>query len=75
MAWNQHWLSSGGRDSMIIQHDVRSANHVVARYKAHEQEVCGLKWNGRLLIYNLLFDHRFLKYVKALVFVTNLLMI
>jgi len=45
MAWNQHWLSSGGRDSMIIQHDVRSANHVVARYKAHEQEVCGLKWN------------------------------
>ena len=47
MAWNQHWLSSGGRDSMIIQHDVRSANHVVARYKAHEQEVCGLKWNGR----------------------------
>ncbi len=47
MAWNQHWLSSGGRDSMIIQHDVRSANNVVARYKAHEQEVCGLKWNGR----------------------------
>lgn len=45
MAWNQNWLSSGGRDSMIIQHDVRSANHVVARYKAHEQEVCGLKWN------------------------------
>jgi len=45
MAWNQHWLSSGGRDSMILQHDVRSGNHVVARYKAHEQEVCGLKWN------------------------------
>jgi len=45
MAWNQHWLSSGGRDSLIIQHDVRSANHAVARYKAHEQEVCGLKWN------------------------------
>ena len=48
MAWNQHWLSSGGRDSLIIQHDVRSANHVVSRYKAHEQEVCGLKWNGML---------------------------
>ena len=51
MAWNQHWLSSGGRDSLIIQHDVRSANHVVAKYKAHEQEVCGLKWNGRSLFY------------------------
>lgn len=45
IAWNQHWLSSGGRDSMIIQNDVRSANPVVARYRAHEQEVCGLKWN------------------------------
>jgi cell division cycle protein 20 (cofactor of APC complex) len=45
IAWNQHWLSSGGRDSLIIQHDVRSANHIVARYRAHEQEVCGLKWN------------------------------
>lgn len=45
IAWNQHWLTSGGRDSLIVQHDVRSANHVVARYKSHEQEVCGLKWN------------------------------
>lgn len=45
MAWNQNWLSSGGRDSLIIQHDVRSRNHIVSRYKAHEQEVCGLKWN------------------------------
>jgi cell division cycle 20, cofactor of APC complex len=45
MAWNQHWLTSGGRDSLILQHDVRAANHLVSRYKAHEQEVCGLKWN------------------------------
>ena len=63
MAWNQHWLSSGGRDSMIVQHDVRSANHVVARYKAHEQEVCGLKWNGKLL---LLCFHGCLKFARAL---------
>jgi cell division cycle 20, cofactor of APC complex len=45
IAWNQHWLSSGARDSYINQYDVRSANPLVARYKAHEQEVCGLKWN------------------------------
>lgn len=45
MAWNQHWLTSGGRDSLILQHDVRSANHLVSTFKAHEQEVCGLKWN------------------------------
>lgn len=50
MAWNQHWLSSGARDSIILQHDVRAGNHIVSRYRAHEQEVCGLKWNGTLIL-------------------------
>ena len=45
IAWNQHWLTSGGRDSLILQHDVRSAMHLVSTYRGHEQEVCGLKWN------------------------------
>ena len=45
LSWNQHWLSSGGRDSLIVQHDVRSRNHVVSTYTGHTQEVCGLKWN------------------------------
>jgi cell division cycle protein 20 (cofactor of APC complex) len=45
LAWNQHWLSSGGRDSLILHHDVRAAAHLVSTYKAHQQEVCGLKWN------------------------------
>jgi cell division cycle protein 20 (cofactor of APC complex) len=45
LAWNQHWLTSGGRDSLILQHDVRAAANLVSTYKAHEQEVCGLKWN------------------------------
>jgi cell division cycle 20, cofactor of APC complex len=45
IAWNQHWLTSGGRDSLILQHDVRSANHLVSTYRGHDQEVCGLKWN------------------------------
>jgi len=45
LSWNQHWLSSGGRDSLIVQHDVRSRNHVVSTYVGHQQEVCGLKWN------------------------------
>jgi cell division cycle protein 20 (cofactor of APC complex) len=30
---------------LILQHDVRAADHIVATYKGHEQEVCGLKWN------------------------------
>ena len=45
LAWTQHILSSGGRDSVIIQHDVRSASHIVSTYAGHTQEVCGLEWN------------------------------
>jgi cell division cycle protein 20 (cofactor of APC complex) len=47
MTWNAStkWLTSGGRDSQILQHDVRCPNAVVTKYKGHRQEVCGLKWN------------------------------
>ncbi len=45
LAWTQHILSSGGRDSVIIQHDVRSASYIVSTYAGHTQEVCGLEWN------------------------------
>ena len=45
LAWNSHILSSGSRDSSIIHHDVRIAQHITARLEgAHTQEVCGLKW-------------------------------
>ena len=47
MTWNssKNWLTSGGRDSQILQHDVRVGNHIVGQYKGHRQEVCGLSWN------------------------------
>lgn len=45
LAWNQHVLSSGGRDSAIVQHDVRVAAHHTATLRRHEQEVCGLAWS------------------------------
>lgn len=45
MTWNQHWLTSGSRDAMIYNHDVRAPLDIVTKYKQHEQEVCGLKWN------------------------------
>lgn len=47
MTWNPNkkWLTSGGRDSLILQHDVRCSQHIVSKYKGHRQEVCGLKWN------------------------------
>ena len=38
-------LSSGSRDSMIHNHDVRSAQDVESTLRGHRQEVCGLKWS------------------------------
>jgi cell division cycle protein 20 (cofactor of APC complex) len=45
MDWNGHILSTGGRDSQIIHHDVRVRDHLVGSWVGHEQEVCGLKWS------------------------------
>ena len=45
LAWNEHVLSTGGRDSAILHHDVRIREHVVSHLRGHEQEVCGLKWS------------------------------
>lgn len=45
LAWNNHILSSGSRDSTIINHDVRIAQHATAVLRGHEQEICGLKWS------------------------------
>ena len=45
MSWNNHTLSTGGRDSAILNHDVRVREHITATLRGHEQEVCGLKWS------------------------------
>lgn len=45
LSWNDHILSSGGRDSVVVNHDVRVADHKVGVLKGHEQEVCGLAWS------------------------------
>ena len=45
LAWNNHLLTSGGRDNVIMNHDVRIRDHVQSRLRAHEQEICGLKWS------------------------------
>ena len=46
MAWNRHILSSGSRDTSIVNHDVRVARHAVSTLCAHTQEVCGLTWSN-----------------------------
>jgi cell division cycle protein 20 (cofactor of APC complex) len=45
LAWNNSIVSSGSRDTSIIHHDVRVAEHKVATLQGHTQEVCGLKWS------------------------------
>ncbi len=45
LSWNRAILSSGSRDTTIINHDVRIAQHQVAVLEGHTQEVCGLKWS------------------------------
>jgi len=45
LAWNRHILSTGGRDSIVVNHDVRIARHNVATLSGHSQEVCGLAWS------------------------------
>ncbi|XP_011164075.1 fizzy-related protein homolog [Solenopsis invicta] len=46
LAWNGEVLSSGSRDRLILQRDVRTPCVVgERRLGAHRQEVCGLKWS------------------------------
>jgi len=45
LAWNNHVLTSGSRDTTIINHDVRIQNHIIGKMSNHSQEVCGLAWS------------------------------
>lgn len=45
LSWNEHVLTSAGRDSLIINHDVRIAQHQIGVLEGHLQEVCGLSWS------------------------------
>ena len=45
LAWNGPVLTSGSKDTTIINHDVRVQNHIVNTYRHHSQEVCGLSWS------------------------------
>ncbi|AEE86199.1 Transducin family protein / WD-40 repeat family protein [Arabidopsis thaliana] len=46
LAWNNHILTTGGMDGLIINNDVRIRSPIVETYRGHTQEVCGLKWSG-----------------------------
>lgn len=45
LSWNGCLLSSGSRDSTIINHDVRMPFHIINKFTSHQGEICGLKWS------------------------------
>jgi cell division cycle 20, cofactor of APC complex len=45
LSWNRHILTSGSRDTTVVNHDVRIAQHNVAQLTTHTQEVCGVSWS------------------------------
>jgi cell division cycle protein 20 (cofactor of APC complex) len=46
MSWNTNsFISSGSRDSTILNHDIRLASNIVSTFHGHQQEVCGLAWS------------------------------
>jgi cell division cycle protein 20 (cofactor of APC complex) len=44
-------LASGGRDGVMIQHDLRLRHHIVSKVQAHSHEACQVSWSpdGKML--------------------------
>ena len=45
LKWNDHILASGSRQGDLFLHDVRIAQHLIAKLEGHSQEVCGMAWS------------------------------
>lgn len=46
LSWNDSSiLSSGSRDSTILNHDIRIPSSTISTFQNHSHEVCGLKWS------------------------------
>ncbi|URD81757.1 WD domain, G-beta repeat [Musa troglodytarum] len=45
LAWSSSLLSSGSRDKIILQRDIRAQEDFVSKLTGHKSEVCGLKWS------------------------------
>ena len=46
IAWNGPYLSTGGRDTQIMNHDVRLPQHHISTFAYHQNEICNLKWSN-----------------------------
>lgn len=52
MHWcDTHQLASGGRDGVMMQHDLRARQHIVSKVQAHSHEACQVSWSpdGKML--------------------------
>ncbi|OUZ99834.1 WD40 repeat [Macleaya cordata] len=45
LAWKSKVLASGSQDKSIINHDMRTKNNKVSSIRAHNEDVCVLKWS------------------------------
>ena len=45
IAWNGSTISTGSKDKMVLNRDLRMRNSTTHRYAGHKQEVCGLRWS------------------------------
>ena len=45
LSWNNYILTTGSKDTNIINHDVRDKNHIINILKGHQNEICSLKLN------------------------------
>ena len=49
--WNCYLLSTGSKDSLILNHDVRIKEHIIHKLiNGHNKEVCSLKWDNEFNI-------------------------
>lgn len=45
LSWNEYILSSGSKDKLIKNFDVRNKNPEISEIKKHSQEICSLKYS------------------------------
>lgn len=43
--WNESILTTGGKDCLIINNDLRVGSRSIGVYRGHSDEICGLKWS------------------------------
>ena len=70
MSWNGTTLSSGSRDSTVVNHDLRS-HRATSVIRGHDQEVCGLRWSPGLSPFSFYCSSRIESFSSFLFFLSD----